>query len=96
MLALGRHLRRHTLRSDAIPLVKRAGQRRNTPPQRNLTSTHASQSKSQRGGGRLYVAVPAALLTVGALGYVTYENYQPFRHTVLAVVRCSRVAGTHA
>jgi len=23
---------------------------------------------------------------------VAYDNYQPFRHTVLAVVRCSRIA----
>ncbi|KAF8135469.1 ABC1 family-domain-containing protein [Boletus edulis] len=38
----------------------------------------------------LYPLATAMLL--GGAGYVAYENYQPFRHTVLAVVRCSRIA----
>ena len=39
------------------------------------------------------VSLPATLLAAAGAGYVAYEHYQPFRHTVLAVVRCSRVAG---
>ena len=34
----------------------------------------------------------AALVAFGA-GYVAYSKHQPFRHSILAVVRCSRVAG---
>jgi len=34
----------------------------------------------------------AALVLSGA-GYVGYTKHQPFRHSILAVVRCSRVAG---
>ncbi|EIM82704.1 ABC1-domain-containing protein [Stereum hirsutum FP-91666 SS1] len=37
-------------------------------------------------------ATVTALLLVGGAGWVAYEKYQPFRHTVLAAVRCSRVA----
>ncbi|KIP08381.1 hypothetical protein PHLGIDRAFT_69413 [Phlebiopsis gigantea 11061_1 CR5-6] len=92
MLALRGHLRGHSLRSDAFSLARWAGQRRNVPPQRNLTSTHASQSKSSTRSGRSYVVIPATLLTLGGLGYIAYENSQPFRHTLLAIVRCSRVA----
>ncbi|KAF9447494.1 atypical/ABC1/ABC1-B protein kinase [Macrolepiota fuliginosa MF-IS2] len=35
----------------------------------------------------------AAALLVGGAGYIAYQNYQPFRHTCLAAIRCSRVAG---
>ncbi|KAL4073963.1 ABC1 family-domain-containing protein [Scleroderma citrinum] len=33
-----------------------------------------------------------AAIVVSGTGYVAYEKYQPLRHSVLAVVRCSRVA----
>ena len=33
------------------------------------------------------------VLAVGAAGWLGYETHQPFRHTVLAVIRCSRIAG---
>ncbi|KAI8975842.1 ABC1-domain-containing protein [Trametes punicea] len=39
-----------------------------------------------------WVFVPAALLVLGGAGVVAYNYNQPFRHTALAVVRCSRVA----
>ncbi|KAI6046229.1 ABC1 family-domain-containing protein [Pisolithus marmoratus] len=34
----------------------------------------------------------AVLLVLGGAGCVAYEQYQPFRHSLLAIVRCSRVA----
>ncbi|TFY83696.1 hypothetical protein EWM64_g309 [Hericium alpestre] len=41
---------------------------------------------------RPWLAGSAALLLVSGAGWAAYENYQPFRHTALAVVRCSRIA----
>ena len=45
------------------------------------------------GGARSFAAYSIALAFGVGVGFTAYENYQPFRHTVLAVVRCSRVAG---
>ncbi|KAF9227405.1 ABC1-domain-containing protein [Gyrodon lividus] len=52
-----------------------------------------SSSKKRRRANPwiLYPATVTALL-LGCAGYVAYEKRQPFRHAVLAVVRCSRVA----
>ena len=44
-------------------------------------------------GARSFAAYSIALAFGVGVGFTAYENYQPFRHTVLAVVRCSRVAG---
>ncbi|KAH9040174.1 ABC1-domain-containing protein [Lactarius pseudohatsudake] len=45
-------------------------------------------------GARSRVAAYSIAITFGVgIGFIAYENHQPFRHTVLAVVRCSRVAG---
>jgi hypothetical protein len=45
------------------------------------------------GGARSFAAYSIAIAFGAGVGFTAYENYQPFRHTVLAVVRCSRVAG---
>ena len=95
MLALGSRLRSQKLRTGVGLLAKNVGQRKNIPPCRNIT-TRAPASDSQRTGSKPYLTVPATLLVLGGLGYIAYENYKPFRHTVLAVVRCSRVAGALA
>jgi aarF domain-containing kinase len=39
------------------------------------------------------VFYPSCVVALGAAAVVGYETNQPFRHTVLAVVRCSRVGG---
>jgi hypothetical protein len=44
------------------------------------------------GGPRSFAAYSIAIAFGAGVGFIAYENYQPFRHTVLAVVRCSRVA----
>ncbi|KAI0737629.1 ABC1-domain-containing protein [Daedaleopsis nitida] len=41
--------------------------------------------------GWLYV-VPTTILVLGGAGVLAYHYNQPFRHTALAVVRCSRIA----
>ncbi|KAN0132090.1 ABC1 family domain containing protein [Lactarius tabidus] len=43
-------------------------------------------------GARPLAAYSIAIAFGVGVGFVAYENYQPFRHTVLAVDRCSRVA----
>jgi aarF domain-containing kinase len=40
-----------------------------------------------------WVLYPASVLVFGGASWYAYENVQPFRHSVLAAVRCSRVAG---
>jgi len=44
-------------------------------------------------GARSFAAYSIAIAFGAGVGFIAYENYQPFRHSVLAVVRCSRVAG---
>ncbi|KDQ53504.1 hypothetical protein JAAARDRAFT_136813 [Jaapia argillacea MUCL 33604] len=39
-----------------------------------------------------WVLYPGAIVFLGAAGLVAYKTNRPFRHSVLAVVRCSRVA----
>lgn len=52
----------------------------------------ASSSRSRRLSS--WLAYPGSFLLLAGVSVVAYENYQPFRHAVLAVVRCSRIAGT--
>ncbi|KAG6336036.1 hypothetical protein ID866_3052, partial [Astraeus odoratus] len=40
-----------------------------------------------------WFTIAALTLVLSGTGYAAYEYYQPFRHSVLAVIRCSRVAG---
>jgi hypothetical protein len=58
-------------------------------PLRRAASTGA-ESRAPRSK---WVTASATLLVLSAAGAVAYETYQPFRYTVLAGVRCSRVAG---
>lgn len=41
-----------------------------------------------------WILYPGTVLLLAGAGYVAYESYQPFRHALLAVVRCSRIART--
>ncbi|KAH7888736.1 ABC1 family-domain-containing protein [Phlebopus sp. FC_14] len=51
---------------------------------------HRKRTTSRARSWFLYTGTALAL--AGA-GFIAYEKYSPFRHSVLAVVRCSRVAG---
>jgi aarF domain-containing kinase len=44
------------------------------------------------GGVHPFAAYSIAVVFGAGVGYIAYENRQPFRHTLLAVARCSRVA----
>jgi aarF domain-containing kinase len=67
-------------------------------PQRRLSRAHVfpPQSRAKPPGKiarrRFLLVYGSAILAVAGAGAVGYENCQPFRHTVLAVVRCSRIA----
>lgn len=68
-----------------------------TPPlsqHTRLLSARAAGNSSQQVKVSAWIVAPATLLLLGGAGVLVYEYNQPFRHTVLAVVRCSRVAGS--
>ena len=47
----------------------------------------------QPSNGKPWLAYASAFALISGSSWVAYENYQPFRHALLAAVRCSRVAG---
>ncbi|KAL1696332.1 ABC1 family-domain-containing protein [Schizophyllum commune] len=61
---------------------------------RRCVSTEAPAAQQHRTRRRLLYSGSALVLAGGA--YLAYENYKPFRHSVLAVVRSSRIAGAAA
>lgn len=63
-----------------------------TGPKYRPLSTGAAPISTKRSSAKPWILYPATALLLGGAGYVAYENYQPFRHTLLAVVRCSRIA----
>lgn len=42
--------------------------------------------------GKPWVIYPTTFFLLSGAGLYAFDNYQPLRHTVLAVARCSRVA----
>ena len=40
-----------------------------------------------------WIFYPTCAVIFGAACFVTYQTSQPFRHSILALVRCTRVAG---
>lgn len=62
------------------------------PPRRSRTIPPHPLRSDFTGGTRSIAAYSIAIAFGAGVGLIAYENYQPFRHTVLAVVRCSRVA----
>ncbi|KAH9858602.1 ABC1-domain-containing protein [Lenzites betulinus] len=67
---------------------------RSTRPTYSRHSRQLSSQSTPRPTTKLsgWIVAPVTLLLVGGTGVVAYHYSQPFRHTVLAVVRCSRVA----
>jgi len=62
------------------------------PPRRSRIPPPRPLRSDVIGGPRSFAAYSIAIAFGAGVGFIAYENYQPFRHTVLAVVRCSRVA----
>ncbi|KAH9963906.1 ABC1-domain-containing protein [Russula dissimulans] len=62
-------------------------------PRPSASGTHPPPLRGAVSGRARSLTTYFTAIAFGAgVGYIAYENYQPFRHTVLAVVRCSRVA----
>ncbi|KAK0485981.1 ABC1-domain-containing protein [Armillaria novae-zelandiae] len=56
------------------------------------TSARLRRRTSEPGGGRnRWLVYPATILGLSGLGYLAYNNSKPFKHTVLAIIRCARV-----
>lgn len=58
-------------------------------------SSSSSARDSIRSRVNPWIAWPTTVVVLAGAGIVAYETYQPFRHTVLAVVRCSRIGGMY-
>jgi hypothetical protein len=63
-----------------------------TKPGCHPLSTGTKTDTTKRPSANSWILYPATALLLGGAGYVAYENYQPFRHALLAVARCSRIA----
>lgn len=90
MLSLGRHLFRREAQQvflqEGVKAFARCAQSR-------VQSTQAqSPPPGRRSRLSPWVVYPTALLTLCGVTVFAYESNQPFRHTTLAAVRCSRVA----
>ncbi|OBZ67025.1 ABC1 family protein MCP2 [Grifola frondosa] len=55
-------------------------------------STKAQEQAKRPARLNTWIVYPTTLLVLSGAGLLAYETNQPFRHTILAVVRCSRVA----
>ena len=53
--------------------------------------THSTDSSWSKTGP--WIIYPTCAVIFGAACFVTYQTSQPFRHSLLAFLRCSRVAG---
>ncbi|KAF9475536.1 ABC1-domain-containing protein [Pholiota conissans] len=66
--------------------------------QRSLIATSSGYSPSghsrhsQETAKSPWILYPTYAIILGVSSYITYKTSQPFRHTVLAALRCSRVA----
>ncbi|KAA1474282.1 ABC1-domain-containing protein [Dentipellis sp. KUC8613] len=65
------------------------------PSGSNLAPSSSRRLKT-RFRSNAWLATSVAVLAVGGAGWVAFETYQPFRHTLLAVVRCSRIGAEAA
>lgn len=94
-------LRRRCL-SSSVHKVSLSGTRK-LPRKLKLANFGARRSQSSstspkdtiRSKVNPWIAWPTTIVVLVGAGVVAYETYQPFRHTVLAVVRCSRIGGVY-
>jgi hypothetical protein len=83
-----------TLKLHSCSALRRIPLHRVFPPKSRHISSPAENTRQNREN----VSATWSLWFAGALGvsvvtWTVWREYQPFRHSVLAAVRCSRVAG---
>lgn len=61
-------------------------------PSYRLISTRRASGINSRNSRNPWLATSTGILVIAGGSYAAYENYQPFRHSILAAVRCWRVA----
>jgi hypothetical protein len=54
---------------------------------------HRFRPRASQATNSPWIFYPTCVVLLGAAGFIAYNTSQPFRHTIFAVVRCSRVAG---
>ncbi|KAJ3724516.1 ABC1-domain-containing protein [Lentinula raphanica] len=93
MLFLGARCRclESTLRSTHI-LAKKAPWRTEGFNSRPYTQNQFKHGHSRESSRNLWIACSTSLLLLTGAGTLAYYNYKPFRHALLAGIRCSRVA----
>ncbi|KAG1775442.1 ABC1 family-domain-containing protein [Suillus placidus] len=64
----------------------------NTDLHKRLASSDAPKALPKRPREKSWLWYPTTLLALTGAGYYAYENHQPFRHAVLATLRCSQLA----
>jgi aarF domain-containing kinase len=57
------------------------------------TASHKFNPVERPPTSKSWIFYPASVLILGGASWYAYKNVQPFRHSVLATIRCSRVAG---
>lgn len=55
--------------------------------------SHSGPNSNTRRKTNPWIAIPTTAVVITGLGFYAYHNSKPFKHSVLAVVRCSRVGG---
>lgn len=93
MLSVGLCARRPALFVRATPPSSSFIRRHSRWPFRRTGQLPSLRPLRVGAGARPFAAYSIAVAFGAGVGFIAYEKYQPFRHTVLAVVRCSRVAG---
>lgn len=79
--------------SRSFPRSQKSFVRRdNIDIHKRLASSDTPQTLPKRPRGKSWLRYPATLLALTGVGYYAYENHQPFRHAVLATLRCSQLA----
>jgi len=66
---------------------------RTKPRYRPLSTGTKTDNPGSTKHANSWILYPATALLLGGAGYAAHENELPFRHALLAVMRCSRIAG---
>ncbi|KAH9917881.1 ABC1-domain-containing protein [Epithele typhae] len=94
-LRLRQHTRIPRTPSRHVPHSPRAGHHekyRNYSSEASSSTPTPSIPQLRKLKNPWLVVVPTSMLILGGAGVLAYNYNQPFRHTALAVVRCSRIA----
>lgn len=90
--ARGRFMLSLGLRARRTPSIAFTRRLTRLPQRRSRSPLPLPFRSDVTSGARSFATYSIAAAFGAGVGFIAYENYPPFRHTLLAVVRCSRVA----